>query len=119
MKRLLLFFAILLGALHAAQPASAGGPAMLIGATEDAVRQPTLVAAKAQMDLLTLAGFNAVRITQIWAPGETEVSPRDLNELSNVEQAARLDGLTVIVAVTNFGSRTTPLTDDDRAQFAS
>ena len=115
-KKLVIGIAVLSGALIACGTARAGGPTMLIGATEDSVRQPTLVAAKAQMDLLTLAGFNAVRITQIWAPGETEVSPRDLNELSNVEQAARLDGLTVIVAVTNFGSRTTPLTDDDRSR---
>jgi hypothetical protein len=118
-KKLVIGLAALLGALALCGSADAGGPAMLIGATEDAVRQPTLEGAKAQMDLLRLAGFNAVRITQIWTPGETEVSPGDLGVLRNVEQAARLDGVTVIVGVTNFGSRTTPLTDDDRAQFAA
>ncbi len=119
MRKLAIGLAVVLGALIACGSAGAGGPTMLIGATEDIVRQPTLPAAKGQMDLLTLAGFNAVRVTQVWTPGETEVSPDDLNVLGNIEQAARLDGVTVIVSVTNFGSRTTPLTDDDRAQFAS
>ncbi len=119
MKKLLLLLCVLLGALLAAGPAAAGGPTMLIGATEDAVRQPTLVAAKAQMDLLRLAGFNAVRITQIWSPGVTEPAPGDIAVLENVEHAAQLDGVTVILSVTNFGSRTTPLTLEDRADFTS
>ena len=119
MKKLILGLAAALTALAASGPAYAGGPLMLIGATEDAVRQPTLAGAKGQMDLLTLAGFNAVRVTQEWAPGQTAVSESDLNILRNVVQAARLDGVTVILGVTNHGSRTTPLTDDDRAQFAS
>src|SRR5712691_1146993 len=119
MKKLLLPIAAFLGVLITAGPAQAGGPAMLIGATEDAVRQPTLAAAKAEMDLLTLAGFNAVRITQVWAPGDTTVSASDLLVLRNVEEAARLDGVTVILGVTNFGSRTTPLTEEARGQFAS
>jgi hypothetical protein len=119
MKSFFLVLAVSLGTLVAAGPASAGGPAMLIGATEDAVRQPTLVQAKAQMDLLTLAGFNAVRITQIWTPGQTEPDAANLAELQNVEAAARLDGVTVILAVTNFGSRTTPLTLEDQGDFAA
>jgi hypothetical protein len=119
MKRFLLVIAVSLGALLTAGPAAAGGPAMLIGATEDAVRQPSLAAAKSEMDLLTLAGFNSVRITQIWAPGQTEPAASDLAELRNVVAAARLDAVTVILSVTNFGSRTTPLTLEDQTQFAS
>jgi hypothetical protein len=119
MKRFLLLIAVSLAALHAPGLASAGGPTMLIGATEDAVRQPTLEAAKAQMDLLTLAGFNAVRITQIWTPGQTAPSDGDVAVLQNVAAAARLDGVTVMLAVTNFGSRTTPLTEEDRAAFSA
>src|SRR5919204_5510225 len=96
----------------------AGGRTMLIGATEDAVRQPTLVGAKGQMDLLTLAGFNAVRVTQVWTPGDTKPSADDVLTLRNVEQAGRLDGVQVLLAVMNFGSRTTPLTEEARGQFA-
>ena len=58
-------------ALAAAPSAFAGGPTMTIGATEDIVKQPTLVAAKAQMDKLKLAGLRGVRMTQEWAPGQT------------------------------------------------
>src|SRR5919201_4170566 len=104
--------------LAAPGPARAGGPTMLIGATEDAVRQPTLVGAKGQMDLLALAGFNAVRVTQVWTPGDTKPSADDLRTLRNVEQAGRLDGVQVLLAVMNFGSRTTPLTEEARGQFA-
>jgi Cellulase (glycosyl hydrolase family 5) len=116
MQRLLL---IVLLALALPGRAFGGGPAMLIGVTEDAVRQPTLVGAKAQMDVLRLAGFNAVRVTQIWAPGQTEPTPDDLAVLSNVVTAANLDGVTVMVTVTNLGNRTTPLTLEARAEFAA
>src|SRR5689334_2458307 len=116
MKRLLL---IVLIALAAPARALAGGPAMLIGATEDAVRQPTLAGAKAQMDILRLAGFNSVRVRQVWAPGETAPSADDLTTLSNVAAAANLDGVTVMITVTNFGNRTTPLTLEARDQFSA
>jgi hypothetical protein len=116
-KRLVL--ALLALSAAAPAPASAGGPTMLIGAAEDAVRQPTLVGAKAQMDLLTSAGLNAVRLTQVWAPGQTAPTDSDIAVLRNVAQAARLDGVQVFVVVMNFGSRTTPLTEQDRQDFAS
>jgi hypothetical protein len=111
---------VLLVALALGVPATAraGGPTMLIGAAEDAVRQPTLVGAKAQMDLLTLAGSNAVRLTQVWAPGQTAPADADLQILRNVADAAQLDGVQVFLVVMNFGSRTTPLTEQDRQQFA-
>ncbi|MBV8480931.1 MAG: hypothetical protein JOY72_11600, partial [Actinobacteria bacterium] len=44
--------------------AHAGGPGMLVGATEDAVKSTDPATAKSQMDLLAMAGFDAVRITQ-------------------------------------------------------
>jgi hypothetical protein len=117
-KRLLfLILLVLAGALPST--ASAGGPTMLIGAAEDAVRQPTLVGAKAQMDLLTSAGLNAVRLTQVWAPGQTAPTQADVDTLQNVAEAAHLDGVQVFLVVMNFGSRTTPLTEQDRQDFAS
>src|SRR5581483_10067632 len=57
-------------ALLLASAAHAGGPQMLLGATEDAVRSADPAVAQKQMDLLAGAGFDSVRITQIWAPGE-------------------------------------------------
>jgi hypothetical protein len=92
---------------------------MLIGVAEDSVRQPTLVEAKVEMDLLVRAGFNAVRVTQTWAPGETAPSVADQRILRNVVQAARLDGVQVLLTVMNFGNRTTPLTEQARGEFAA
>jgi hypothetical protein len=92
---------------------------MLVGATEDNVRQPTLLEAKAKMDLLLLAGFNAVRTTQIWAPGQTSLPPADLVPLRNAVEAARLAGVEVVLTVMQFGSRTTPLTDQQQSDFAA
>src|SRR5437773_2722057 len=96
----------------------AGGPTMLLGATEDAVRSTSLVTTKSQMDLLAFAGFRAVRLTQVWAPGQTSVSDHDLPVLRNVFAAAKLDAVTVVTTVMNAGSRTTPLTDQDQEDFA-
>ena len=111
--------AALAAALVLAPAAHAGGPGMVIGATEDAVRSPTLVQAKAQMDLIALAGFRGVRITEIWKPGATAVSPAETTILRNVASAAKLDGITVITTVMNYGSATTPLSAGDQADFAS
>ena len=106
-------------ALVAAPSAFAGGPTMTIGATEDIVKQPTLVAAKAQMDKLKLAGLRGVRMTQEWAPGQTEPGGADFDALKNAVAAAQLDGVQVILSVTNHGSRTTPLSDQDQSDFTT
>jgi hypothetical protein len=92
---------------------------MTIGATEDIVKQPTLVAAKAQMDKLKLAGLRGVRMTQEWAPGQTEPGGDDFEALKNAVAAAQLDAVQVILTVTHHGSRTTPLSDQDQSDFAT
>jgi hypothetical protein len=106
-------------ALLLAPAAHAGGPSMLIGATEDAVRVPTLTEAKAEMDLATLAGFQAVRITQVWKPGERSISAGDRAVLRNVAGAARLAGVTIVTSVLPAGSATTPLAEADQLDFAA
>src|SRR5207302_4123640 len=110
---------VLIMALAAAPSAFAGGPAMTIGATEDIVKQPDLVGAKAQMDLLKLAGLTSARVTQYWVPGQTEPIGADLDGMQNAVAAAQLDGVRVVVSLTNVGSRTTPLTDQDQMDFAT
>jgi hypothetical protein len=111
--------AVAAGVLALAPAARATGPTLVLGATEDAVRAPTIAQAKAQMDLLVLAGFRAVRITQLWSPGESELSDEDRTVLENVAAAAKLDHVMVLTSVMNQGSRTTPLTDEDQADFAA
>src|SRR5207253_6097109 len=109
----------ILAALALAPAAHAGGPSMQIGATEDAVRSASLSGAKAQLDLLRLAGFTAVRISQEWAAGETKPSAGDLAILKNVAAAAKLDAVDVVCTVLQHGSRTTPLTEEQQSDFAS
>jgi hypothetical protein len=116
MRRVLLIGLLVL--LTAPGVARAGGPSLLLGATEDDVRQTSLVAAKANMDLLRDAGFTAVRVSQVWAPGQTSLSETDLAPLKNAVDAANLDGIEVYLTVTQFGSATTPLTDEEQQQFA-
>jgi hypothetical protein len=111
--------AVLVAALAFAPAAHAGGPSLLIGATEDAVRSPDIVTAKAQMDLIKLAGFRAVRITQIWSPGQTTLSPDDTTVIGNVVGAAQLDGIQVFASVLNATAKTTPLTAQDQSDFAA
>ena len=116
MKRVPLL--LVLGVLLSAPAAHAGGPTLLLGAAEDDVKQPTLVEAKAKMDLLRLAGFQAVRITTVWAPGLTAPTAAEQTRLANVAAAARLSGMRVYVAVMNETFRTTPLSDAQQGQFA-
>lgn len=113
--------AILLAALAlvAVPNARAGGPALILGATEDGTKSVTMTVAKAQMDLLVAAGFSANRITQEWAPGQTALPATGRQVLENVAAAAKLDGVTVICVITNHGSATTPLTPADQQDFAS
>src|SRR4051812_22085244 len=108
-----------LAGLLLAPAAAAAGPSLVLGAAEDIVKQPTLPAAKAQMDLARLAGLGAIRSTAIWAPGQTAPDPTDLAALQNAAQAAQLDGIRLSVAVYQFGSKTTPLTDQDQGDFAA
>ena len=91
---------------------------MAVGATEELLRQSDPALAKAQMDLGKLAGFDTVRVTEIWAPGQTRPTDESLAELRNVVASARLAGIRPYVSITNFGSRTSPLTAQDRSQFA-
>jgi hypothetical protein len=92
---------------------------MLVGAAEDAGKQPDLVAAKAKMDLAKLAGFDAIRETTIWTPGQTAPGPNELQVLKNSADAAQLDGIRIILSIYQWGGKTTPLTPQARGQFAA
>ena len=113
------FLTVAVVALAFAGPASAGGPKMLVGAAEDAVRQPTVVTAKTQLDLLSLVGLRAVRVTSTWTPGLRAPVPAEQNALDIVADAASLTGTRVIVAVFQKDWTTTPLTDGARDEFAA
>jgi hypothetical protein len=100
-------------------PASAAGPGMIVGAVEDHVRASSLVEAEARMQIFRLSGFRAVRVTSYWAPGLSRPEAGELDTLRNVATSAQRNGVRVYVTVMHPGSRTTPLTDEARAEFAS
>ena len=95
------------------------GPGLIVGAVEDDVRASTLVEAEARMTSFRLSGFRAVRITSIWTPGLTKPSDDELAILRNVSDAAARNGVRLYVTVMHPGSRTTPLTDEARSDFAA
>jgi hypothetical protein len=104
--------------LAAARPAAAG-PALIVGAVEEDLRVPTLVEAEAKMSLFRLAGFRAVRVTSFWTPGRTEPAEGELRILASVAAAGQMTGVRVYVTVMHPGSRTTPLTEEAQAEFAT
>jgi hypothetical protein len=105
--------------LALAGPARGGGPTMMVGVVDDSVKKPTFVAAKARMDLIRLAGFDTVRITTIWSPGQTKPEALEQTLLRNAITAARLSGLKVTLSVAHQGSRTTPLTEEARTELVA
>jgi len=119
MRSALAFTAVLLAALAAGLPLALAGRPIIVGAAEDAGKQGDLLAAEAKMSLAQLAGFDAIRATAIWAPGEDESGGDDLLGLTNAADAASLEGIRLFVSVYPYGSGTTPLTPTARAQFAS
>jgi len=95
------------------------GPGLVVGAVEDDVRATTTVEAETRMALLRVSGFRAVRLTSFWLPGQTTPSANELSVLENVAEAATRHGVRVYVVVMHPGSRTTPLTEDARGEFAA
>ena len=111
--------AIALIVLFAAPRPAEAAPGLYLGAVEDDVRASTLAEAQAKMALFRLAGFRAVRVTSTWMPGETAPTEDELRILDNVASAGEMSGVRIFVTVMHPGSRTTPLTDEAQAQFAT
>jgi hypothetical protein len=116
MRRLVVVAALLAGW---AVPAHAGGPSLVVGAAEDSVQQTNVTGAKAKLDLLKLAGFDAVRVNEIWAPGERAPTAIEQQRLDALTAAAKLDGMKIYATVLNAGNRTTPLSASDQNDFAA
>jgi hypothetical protein len=89
-------------------------PSFLVGAVDDAAREPGPV-----LGQLVEAGFDALGITSYWEPGLTEPTAAELAALGDTAARATNEQVRIFVAVFHRGSRTTPLTEAARAQFAS
>jgi hypothetical protein len=119
MRSAVLVITAVLAVLAAAPAEAQPGRQIMVGAAEDAAKQGDPVAAYAKMSLARLAGFDTIRMTSIWWPGQWEVADGELVGLQNAADAAWLNGIRLIISVYPNGSRTTPLTATARAQFAS
>jgi hypothetical protein len=117
MARLTPLIAACAFALALAQPVL-GAPRMYVGAAEDTAKQTDLVVAKAKMTLAQLAGFNAIRLTALWSPGDRWLGGWQHAALANAAAAAELHGIRIVLSVYHQNSRTTPLTPEARAEFA-
>jgi len=114
-----LVFAIgVLATLAFSRPAAAGTD-FVAGAVEDDLRASTLVDAETRMELMRVSGFRAARVTSYWQPGDKAPTEGELDVLRNVSAAADRNGIRLYVTVMHPGSRTTPLTDEARDDFAS
>jgi hypothetical protein len=92
---------------------------MTIGAAEDEGRNADPAVARAKVDLAAAAGFGAIRVTAIWKPGQSAVPDDQLAALQSIAAAGAFDGITIYTTVMPYGSRTTPLREAARRQFAS
>ena len=92
---------------------------MLVGAAEDVAKQQDAGFAKLEMDKARLAGLDSIRLTQTWTAGQTALGPNDETILTNAVTAAQFTGLRVVLSLYPFGSSVTPLTDQDRSDFAA
>jgi hypothetical protein len=92
---------------------------MQSGAAEDAAKHVDPMVSKLKMDLARLAGFDAIRLTAIWRPGQTEIDGEHLRALENAAAAANLSGVRIYLSVYHAGSRTTPLTPRAQRDFAA
>jgi hypothetical protein len=91
---------------------------MYMGAAEDEGRNADPAVAMAKMELAKAAGFDTIRITAIWAPGQSAVPRDQLMALQAIAAAGVFLDIRVVATVMPFGSRTTPLTAAARTQFA-
>jgi hypothetical protein len=89
-----------------------------VGVVEDSTRQPEASAARERVQAVRDAGFDSIRITSIWTPGQTEPEPAELDALRNVATAAKDLDVRLFIAVYHAGSATTPRDDQQRAEFA-
>jgi hypothetical protein len=95
-----------------------GGLSMYMGAAEDEGRNSDPAVAMAKMELAKAAGFDTIRITAVWTPGDTAVPRDELAALKASAAAGTFLGIRIVATVMPFGSRTTPLTAAARNQFA-
>ena len=107
----------LLGAIFLVVGCGAGsGRGLVVGVVDDAARSgdPTSF-----VDQLTESGFDALAVSSVWEPGETEPDANEVGVLRRLAAAAEASHVRLFVIVYQPGSATTPLTAEARSEFAA
>jgi hypothetical protein len=91
---------------------------LAVGVVDDVVRSDPARAGEL-LDELVDSGFGAVALTSIWEPGLTAPSETELTTLRDVAEAADERSVRLFLRVYHAGSRTTPLTEQSRSEFAA
>ncbi len=91
---------------------------MYMGAAEDEGRNADPQVAMTKMELAKAAGFDTIRITALWAPGQSAVPAGELDALTSIAAAGDFLNIRIVATIMNAGNRTTPLTATARTQFA-
>jgi hypothetical protein len=92
---------------------------LLVGTSDDALKQADPAAAAAFMHIARSTGVDAVLVTTMWKPGATSLAATDREPLANVFEAADHEGIRVFVQVWHGLNGATPRTPDARKQFAT
>jgi hypothetical protein len=98
---------------------SDSGRPLLVGALEDAVKWPDPMIADERIALASQAGFNALGITTLWTPGQTEPDPSELAILHDVATSTRRRHIRLLITVYALRPRYAPVADDQQADYAS
>jgi hypothetical protein len=100
-------------------PAAARASAtMFMGAAEDEGRNADPQVAMSKMELAKAAGFDTIRISVSWSPGQSAVPQDQLRAVQSIAAAGVFLDIRIIATVMPSGSRATPLTATARTQFA-
>jgi hypothetical protein len=88
----------------------------VVGVVDDAARSGD---PKSFVEELTKSGFDALAVSSVWEPGETEPDANEVGVLRRLAAAAEAAHVRLFVIVYQPGSATTPLTPEARTEFAA
>ena len=91
---------------------------MFMGAAEDEARNADPAVARTKMELAKAAGFDTIRTTAVWSPGQAAVPRATLQALQAIAASGVFLNIKIVATIMPFGNRATPLTAAARTQFA-
>jgi hypothetical protein len=95
------------------------GHPITVGALEDAVKLPDPKLADDRVAFASRAGFDALNVTTLWAPGQTQPDPGELQVLRNVANATQSRKMQLLVTVYAARPRSAPITDAQQETYAA